>query len=242
MAKNFRPFKITASKDYLILICALLVFSSCDSVMRKTNYHRYSVGRMRIENPVIVEFAHDDDEYVDFYTRVNSCYVCADSISDYCLQDGWTEREDVFPYIRAALSCNEYVSNTHYNNRIRALAELFDTNYRPCTILYTKEENGVIINIHKFYYNLEDFDAYMQTYGPEYWADHTEEDIIYTHESDSINQYSTSNHTNAPKKAYLYRLALRHHYSLWQILKLRYKEWLLTMELEDVTSARYGEE
>lgn len=236
MAKFYRNnILITVYPLYIFLLCVLIMFSSCETEMKKTNYHRYNVGRIRIENPVIIEFGEDNPDEM---------YVCPDSIAELYNQDKWKERVDVFPYILSRSSFDETEIDTHFNSRIRALAEIGDCCYNPIAVIYSLGEGDDKVTFYKFYYKLDVFDAYMQTYGDDYKKDNTtiEYDLecIHNHDHSSVQDESNSSSSNV-KKAYLYRLAVRHHYSLWQIFKLRYKEWLLTMDVDEHIWVMYGD-
>ena len=77
----------------LLVIGVLFIFIAHSQHSPLRNYcYRYSLGRIEIDNPVIVSF--DGMEY-----------VCPDSAVKYCSDSNWINRNDVYPYILTVEEC-----------------------------------------------------------------------------------------------------------------------------------------
>ena len=204
-----------------LLIFTLVALYACGNNTITHNYYRYSIGRMHIKNPVLVVLKDSvNDWYVEY-----SWYVCSDSIARKCFEEGWRNREDVYPYVTYTSDIHR---PTHYISPYSYLREAWDDNYHSFIIYSIEENDSIQVEFGKFFYYIEEFDAYMQAINGFLYDPNPEEHP----EEISLDQFTYS--------ADAYRIAVRQHYSLWQIFKLRYKEWLLTMEFDEYGGGRYG--
>ena len=186
--------KIMVRMNPLVVLLLLFILSSCQSEINHT-YYQYYMGVMNIENPVLVEFKGSEQ-----------LYVCPDSTLKYCCDSNWIQRKDVYPYLlmventrqRPTLFNRFQLSKFHYFNR----------GYYPY-YMYKELQN---IIFYRFYYNIEVFEVYMQaTEG--YWYD-IADPYFQNPYADSYDYFSYGKE---------YRLVVKPHYNLFQILKLQYK-------------------
>lgn len=216
----------------LLVISALFICIAHSQHPLLRNYcYRYSLGRIEINNPVIVSF--DGREY-----------VCPDSAIMYCSDSDWINRNDVYPYVFMAEERRKPISYSSLLHKTR----LWDKHYYPFYVdtissyykLYTTcmyKSDGSIwrktntmswlqidssnivarsqykpdTTIYRFYYDINTFDAYMQSlFG--YWYDPSDPDMINP-DADCYDAFAYSTQ---------YRIAVRQHYTTWQIIQLRW--------------------
>lgn len=187
-----------------IRIIYLLLFGGIVTIILLTFYqnslpahycYRYSLGRMRIENPILVSI--DGIEY-----------VCPDSVIKYCANKDWINRNDVYPYILIAES---NVAPVFYPSPLHK-TRIWDRHYYPFyKVDTTSQPYKSDTTIYRFYYNLHTFDAYMQSVNS-YWYDPSDPNMIDPN-ADCYDAFAYSSK---------YRIAVRQHYTTWQIIKLRW--------------------
>ena len=157
------------------------------------NYYMYTLGRMEITKPILVTIGQHD-------------YVCPDSAVIHCNEPGWEHRKDVYPYIPAL---GNEATPIYYSSLLHK-ERLWDRDYYPFE--YTNNHYRTDTLVGRFYYNLTTFDAYMQDINSEHWIDFSIE---------SIGDYAPYHHSNMEVAPFQYRIAVRPHYTTWQIIKLR---------------------
>ena len=158
------------------------------------NYYMYTLGRMEIKNPVLVIIGQQT-------------YVCPDSAVICCNEPDWENRQDVYPYIFAV----ENEATPIYYTSLLHKERFWDRYYYPFE--YTNIDNHRMdILVGRFYYDVTTFDAYMQDVNSEHWCDFSIE---------SIGDYEPSHTSNMVDAPFQYRIAVRQHYTTWQIIKLR---------------------
>lgn len=191
--------KVKNSKVIYLLFLAVL-FSACASMSSmKLPYYWYSIGRVHIENPVLV-------------SCLDGNYVCPDSSYYCCTTEGWTERDDVFPYVLTTQELLDTVKPIKFVNDTHRLRRI-DNGYYPYntdSVIEMRSGNDVFY-IHRFMYNLDTFDVYMESSSGEYYD-----------ESDPLGIDSGADQMNAFRYGTnCYRITLRAHYTYSQILKMR---------------------
>lgn len=218
----------------LLVIGVLFIFIAHSQHPLLRNYcYRYSLGKIEIDNPVIVSF--DGREY-----------VCPDSAIMYCSDSNWINRNDVYPYI-LTVEEGEPISYSSLLHKTRPWDEHYypfyvdtlSSYYKPDTTYIYKSDGSIWrktsttswfqidsadINayfqykpdttIYRFYYNINIFDAYMQSlYG--YWYDSSDPNMIDP-DADFYDAFAYSTR---------YRIVVRQHYTTWQIIQLRWYTW-----------------
>ena len=181
----------------IILFVALLIgvlYCIISIRLVPQNYYMYTLGRIEIKNPVLVTIGQQN-------------YVCPDSAVIRCNEPGWENRKDVYPYILAV----ENDATPIYYTSLLHKERLWDRYYYPFE--YTDNNNRTDTLIGRFYYNLTTFDAYMLDINSEHWCDF---------EIESIGDYEPSHTSNMVDAPFQYRIAVRQHYTTWQIIKLRF--------------------
>lgn len=229
MVKNKVSIRITCLVLFIISTLLICIAHSQHLPLRNY-YYRYSIGRIEIDNPVIVSF--DGKEY-----------VCPDSAITYCSDSNWINRNDVYPYV-FMVEEGKPVSYSSFLHKTR----LWDEHYYPFYVdtissyykgdtTYMYKSDGSIwrktstaswlqidsldvvarskykpdTTIYRFYYNINTFDAYMQSlFG--YWYDSSDPDILNP-DADYYDAFAYSTQ---------YRIAVRQHYTTWQIIQLRW--------------------
>ena len=173
----------------------VFLFCSCKPTM-KSNYYQYYLGTIDIDDPVMVSFANSD-----------TLYVCPDSVLYCCRDSNWTNRRDVYPYLPIVENTEQTPTHLPYFQLSRY--DFYNKGYHP---YYKCEEQPVEdVTIYHFYYNLTKFELYMQAKGG-YWydlSDPNRKDVS----ADCLDGFAYSTE---------YRMAIKHHYSLVQVLKLRH--------------------
>lgn len=179
------------------LLCCLL--SSCATTSPMVFYYRYSIGQLRIDNPVLVY--HNGENY-----------VCPDSAVYCCADKGWTARNDVFPYILTTAELLDSKKPIKFTSRAHRLRS-YDNNYSPYNEAYGKEIQlgNEFFYVDKLKYGKNLFDAYMESSSGEYYDS-----------SDPLGQNPGSDQFNAFRyKTKSYRIVLRAHFSISEIFKMR---------------------
>ena len=199
MGKN----KIFVKYRFLIVLCLILgvyagICLECPPLISNHNF-RYQIGTIRIENPKLVEFA----SFVG-----GNYFVCPDSALAFANDSNWLERPDVFPYY---LQDEKYLSKlqpTSTNILTSLRYRLWDCMYNPVDVISVDSLRE--ITIAKFRYKVDLFDAYMQATDGEWYSPTDPKGIDST--ADVLSAFRYSNR---------YRIAVRQHYSCWQIMKLK---------------------
>lgn len=190
-----------------VILLLILFLSSCNSDNIENGYYRYWLGEIRIDNPILVSFHNLYGK--DFIDPAETAFVCPDSIIYCCLDSNWRRRDDVYPYIAFLDEPGDLQPS--YRNKTFNIRRLFEKfiPYYPFETTDDTDTTTCEVSFYKFHYNLNTFDAYMQAVDGYFYdpSDPNFEDA----EADCYNAFAYSNR---------YRIAVRHHYSLWQIIKL----------------------
>lgn len=180
----------------LVVVGILYIIVVSSPRLLPPNYcYRYSLGKIEIENPVGVSIDRNE-------------YVCPDSAVKYCSDSNWINRADVHPYIFMVEEDELPVFYSSLLHKTRFWDKYYYSFYYADTVSQCYKQN---IKIFRFYYDITTFDAYMQaTYM--YW--YVSEDPEWSDpSSDSCDAYAYSDR---------YRIAVRQHYTTWQIIQLRW--------------------
>lgn len=180
----------------LLVMLILFMLSSCQSEINQ-DYYRYYIGIKKIENPVLVVFKGDEQSY-----------VCPDSALKYCCDSNWNQRKDVYPYLPVAENTQQHPTLFH---RGQISSFLFFNYYYFPYYEFNELHNGNIF-LYKFHYDIEKFEVYMQAIDG-YWYD-IADPYFQNPYADSYDYFSYGKE---------YRLVVKPHYNLFQILKLQYK-------------------
>lgn len=191
-------------------------FSRADTTLPNQRFYRYSLGTMRIENPVVVKF--NDDE--------NDMYVCSFATSSLLTDSLWRAREDVYPFILSddgLFFDNTEKPNffTHRSHRRKIADMVYFSCYKVADYFFDKDNSYIattkldsIADVtllrrvceYQFYYNIEKYDAYMQADG--YWYNASQD----LSADDVVSAFAYTNK---------YKIVVTPHYSFWQLLRLK---------------------
>jgi len=217
MAKNQSSLRM---RNQVIILILGIYISACSSTIIKEPYYRYSIGEIEIDNPVFVSFIgtyFPDDLYA---------FVCPDSALYDCTSPKWKDRPDVYPYIEYGdlrdemFSCfnspklpNQYPS-TFYTTFFHKLKIWPHFAFHPFedSLEHCYEVDNYTVCYEKFCYGITHFDCYLQAVDA-YWYDSHNFPIGTNPEADCLDLDSF---TFSP----IYRMAIRGHYTPWQMIKL----------------------
>lgn len=222
MAKNKITFRL---RNVHLLILGCILVSSCSSPIIQEPYYRYSVGVMEIENPVFVTFVGIN------LPEGEQHFVCPDSALSNCSASSeWRNRSDVFPFVEYGdlredmynYELNPYLKNksacsrpsTYYTSFWHKLKIWPNFTFYPFDdkLEIVEECDGYDICYEKFNYGITRFDCYLQAIDS-YWYDPTDPNGENPH-ADCFDAFSFS-----PAR---YRIAVREHYTPWQMIKLHH--------------------
>lgn len=220
MAKNKITFRL---RNVHLLILGCILVSSCSSPIIEKPYYRYSVGTIEIENPVYVSFVGI------ILPEGEQHFVCPDSALSNCSASSeWRNRSDVFPYVEYGslredmynYELNPYLKNksacerpsTYYTSFWHKLKIWPHFVFDPFNddLQIVEERDGYDICYEKFNYGITRFDCYLQAIDS-YWYDPSDPNGENP-DADCFNAFAFS-----PTR---YRMAVRGHYSPWQMILL----------------------
>ena len=195
MVKNKVLIRIvTWSLLFCGMVGGMLYIISERYSLPSSHCYRYSLGQVVIKNPVLVSIGGKE-------------YVCSDSVVKYCSEQNWINRNDVYPYILVVENNVAAVFYTSPLHKTRIWDRYYYPFYKEDTTLQPYKSDTTI---YRFYYNIHTFDAYMQSVRS-YWYDPSDPNMIDPN-ADSYDAFAYSAQ---------YRIAVRQHYTTWQIIKLR---------------------
>lgn len=220
MAKNKITFRII---NISLSVIIGFIVSSCSSSIIQEPYYRYSVGIMEIEKPVFVSFVGIN------LPEGEQHFVCPDSALSNCSASvEWRNRSDVFPYVEYGdlrddmynYDANPYLKNTSpshrpstfYSSLVHKIAIWPDFTFYPFDDKFeiVEECDGYDIYYNKFNYGITRFDCFLQA-TEAYWYDPSDPEGENPY-ADCFDAFSFSSAR--------YRMAVRGHYSPWQMIKL----------------------
>lgn len=132
-------------------------------------------------------------------------FVAPLSVAETCEDPAWKDGQDVYPYILGSPdACVKLIGQGLNSSSINAYRQ-YDTRYYP----YIQEPYKIVgdsIYIYRFCYDIEQFDMFFMARNGLWYSPRND---------DSLDEFSYDKD---------YDIALRAHFSLWQIIKMRI-EW-----------------
>lgn len=223
MAKNNLTLRIR--NIYLSIFVGIIV-SSCSSPIIEESYYRYCVGIMKIENPVCVSFVGIN------LPEGEQHFVCPDSALRNCSASSeWRNRSDVFPYVEYGdlrddmykHDANLYLKDTSPDQRPSTFYSSFSNKFSiwPSFTFYPFDDKLEVVEecddydicYERFNYEITCFDCFFQAVDA-YWYDPSDPKGENPY-ADCFDAFAFS-----PAR---YRIAVREHYTPWQMIKLYFR-------------------
>lgn len=172
------------------------------------NHYLYYVGHTTLKDAVLVNY------------KDGTMFVAPSAVAEKCMEPGWRNRPDVYPYILVpAKTMAQYANQNLINTSLLSQYRPFDKHYEP--YVYPERKTiGDSIWLYRFNYDIESFDMYFMANNGDFYSPRGDDNL------DSF------------KYDHTYRVALRAHFSLWQIIRLKREFIYLEQSLIYYTATR----